>query len=121
MKEIVAGARKLRVQMPWHIIVDTNDTELRIDSDGMEVGSFDICLVDYDPKMQVVKIGKGPNKGKKITHRNMVKEIIKIGEWHGGNLMIALPDMRQMIGTGLETLAIVHGGMGGPVVATQKV
>jgi hypothetical protein len=121
MKDIVAGARESRLQMPWHIVVDTNDMELRIDSDGMEVGSFDICLVNYDPKMQVVKVGKGPNKGKKITHRNMVKEIIKIGEWYGGNLTIALPDMRQMIGTGLETVAIVQGGMGGPVVAAQKI
>jgi hypothetical protein len=41
----------------------------------------------------------------------MVKEIIKIGEWYGGNLTIALPDMRRMIGTGLETVAIVQGGM----------
>lgn len=121
VKEIVGAARESRKQLPWHIVVDTNDTELRIDSDGMDVGSFEIYLVNYDPKTEVVKVGKGPNKGKKITHRNLVKEIIKIGDWTGGNLTIALPDMRQMIGTGLETVAIVQGSMGGPIVASQKV
>jgi hypothetical protein len=119
--DIVARARETRASMPWHIIVDTNETELRVDSDGVDVGLFDICLVNYDPKVQVVKVGKGPNKGKKISHRNLVKDIIKIGEWTGGNLTIGMPDMSQMIGTGLETVAIVQGAMGGPIVAAQKV
>ena len=120
-KEIVRAARKSRKKLPWHIVVDTTDIALRIDSDCMEVRSFEIYLVNYDPKTEVVKLGKGPNKGKKITHRNLVKEIIKIGDWIGGNLTIALPDMIQMIGTGWETVAIVQGSMGGPIVASRKV
>ena len=80
---------------------------------------FDIFLVNYDPKVQVVKVGKGPNKGKKITHRNLVKDVTKIGEWSGGNLTIGLPDMSTMMGTGLSTVAIVQGVMGGPIVAAQ--
>lgn len=119
--EIVSSARGLRNGMPWHILVDTNETELRVDSDaGMDVGNYDICLINYDPKVQVVKVGKGPNKGKKVTHRNVVKDVIKIGEWKGGNLTISLPDMSSMAGTGLNTVAIVQGVMGGPIVAAQK-
>lgn len=30
--EIVRAAREARVQMPWYIVIDTNDTELMIDS-----------------------------------------------------------------------------------------
>ncbi|KAE9367735.1 DUF1223-domain-containing protein [Stipitochalara longipes BDJ] len=30
---IVSSAREMRSQMPWHIIVDTNDTDLKVDSD----------------------------------------------------------------------------------------
>lgn len=30
---IVSSAREMRSQMPWHIIVDTNETDLKIDSD----------------------------------------------------------------------------------------
>lgn len=51
----------------------------------------------------------------------MAKDIVKIGEWHGGKLTIALPDMRQMIDAGFETVAIVQGGMGSPIVAAQKI
>ncbi|KAH7312974.1 thioredoxin-like protein [Rhexocercosporidium sp. MPI-PUGE-AT-0058] len=117
---MVDAARGLRTSMPWHIIVDTNDAELRIDSDGEDVGPFDIYLVNYDPKTVVVKVGKGPNKGKKISHKNLVKDVIRIGEWSGGNLTIDLPDMKTMVGTGLETVAIVQGANGGPIVAAQK-
>ncbi|KAG4418855.1 hypothetical protein IFR04_007979 [Cadophora malorum] len=118
--EIVSTARGIRAGAPWHIVVDTNDTELRIDSEGVDVGLFDIYLVNYDPKNHVVKVGKGPNKGKKIAHRNLVKDIVKIGEWTGGNLTIDLPDMRAMHGTGLDTVAVVQGANGGPIVAAQK-
>jgi len=118
--DVVENAKATRKQMPWHIVVDTNETELRIDSEGVGVGTYDICLVNYDPKLQVVKVGKGPNKGKKITHRNLVKDIIKIGEWTSGNSTIGLPDLRQVQGTGLETVAIVQGVNGGPIVAAQK-
>ncbi|TVY46046.1 hypothetical protein LSUB1_G000168 [Lachnellula subtilissima] len=121
VQDIVDKARAMRNQMPWHVIVDTNETELRIDSDGTDVGTFDICLVTYDPKVEVVKVKKGANKGKKITNRNLVKDIVKIGEWNGGNVTIGLPDLPQTEGTGLETVAIVQGAMGGPIVAAQKV
>lgn len=134
--EIVNSARDARKSMPWHIVVDTNETELRVDSDGIDVGVHDIVLINYDPKLQVchlaefgnhansfvqvVKVRKGPNKGKKITHRNLAKDVIKIGEWNGGNLTVSLPDMSQMAHTGLDTVAIVQGGNGGPIVAAQK-
>lgn len=118
--EMVSAARGIRTTMTWHILVDTNETELRIDSDGMDVGMFDIYLVNYDPRAQVVKVGKGPNKGKKITHKNLVKDVIRIGEWTGGNLTLTLPDMSSMAETGLDTVAVVQGAMGGPIVAAQK-
>jgi len=121
VQNIVDKARAMRNQMPWHVIVDTNETELRIDSDGTDVGMFDICLVTYDPKIEVVKVKKGANKGKKITNRNLVKDIVKIGEWKGGNVTIGLPDMSHTEGRGLQTVAIVQGAMGGPIVAAQKV
>ncbi|KAH6717101.1 thioredoxin-like protein [Leptodontidium sp. MPI-SDFR-AT-0119] len=108
--DMVNAARGMRSGMSWHIIVDTNDTELRIDSDGMDVGLFDIYLVNYNPKTQVVK----------ISHRNLVKDVIKIGEWNGGNLTIDLPDMSSMAETGLDTVAFIQGANCGPIVASQK-
>jgi hypothetical protein len=118
MHEIVGQARQLRAQIDWHINLHTNGTELRIDSDRTEAEGHDIMLVRYDPQEQVVKIGKGINKGKKLTHRNLVKEVTKVGEWNGGNLTIALPEAGH---TGLETVAFVQAGPGGAIVASQQI
>lgn len=104
--------------MDWHISLDTNGTELRIDSDRQEIDTHDIVLVKYDPQPQLVKIGKGPNKGKKVPHRNLVKEITKVGEWKGGNITVPLPEQGHH---GLEMVAFVQGGPGGPIVASQKI
>ncbi|KAE8450887.1 hypothetical protein EG329_005327 [Mollisiaceae sp. DMI_Dod_QoI] len=117
-QEIVEQARQLRAQMDWHISLDTNGTDLRIDSDRTEIETHDIVLVKYDPQPQLIKIGKGPNKGKKLNHRNLVKEITKVGEWKGGNLMLPLPEQGHH---GLEMVAFVQAGPGGPIVASQRI
>lgn len=109
--------------MSWNIIIDTNDVELRIDSDLERAEMpYDILLVMYDPTPQTIKVKKGTNKGKKIEHRNVVKSISKVGEWMGGNLTLPLPEAAQRGGhEGLEIVALVQGGPGGPIVASQRV
>lgn len=58
-----------------------------------------------------------PNKRVKIPHRNVVKELMKVGEWAGGITTIPLPNMRK---DGYERVAFVQGGMGGPIIAALK-
>ncbi|KUJ22084.1 DUF1223-domain-containing protein [Mollisia scopiformis] len=118
VQEIIDQARQLRAQMDWHISLDTNGTELRIDSDKTEIESHDILLVKYDPQQQLIKVGKGTNKGKKLNHRNLVKDITKVGEWTGGNLTLPLPEQEHQ---GLDMVALVQAGPGGPIVASQKI
>ena len=118
---IISAARQVRNSMPWRIIVDTNDTELRIDSDLLHADPHDILLIMYDSKPEIVKIKKAVNKGKKIEHRNVVTGITKIGEWIGGNLTIPLPETAQRGGHGnLEIVAVVQAGNGGPILASQR-
>ncbi len=52
---------------------------------------YDILVVLYQAGEQVVRVRKGPNKGEKIEYVNVVKAVMKIGEWQGGNLSLALP------------------------------
>lgn len=134
---IISSARQLRASLRWHIILDTNETDLKIDSDrplpsdDMSMTStssaddevFDINLIFFDPKQEKVKVGKGPNKGKKIVHGNLVKGIHKLGEWKGGNLMLALPGREQITSMGyggLDVVAVVQGQNGGGIVAAQR-
>ncbi|KAL3480061.1 thioredoxin-like protein [Aspergillus californicus] len=117
---LVDKARQLRRERGWNILLDANDTEVRIDSDRAESLPYDVLVCVYDGTVQTVKIGKGANKGKKLAHRNTVKSVSKIGVWEGGNLTLPLPAMPEVGSKGLSALAIVQEPSGGPIVAAHS-
>ncbi|KAH7109521.1 thioredoxin-like protein [Dactylonectria macrodidyma] len=121
VQEIVGRFRNMQRAMDWHIYLDANDTDVLIDSDRLESEPHDILLVLYNSRDEVVKIGKGPNKGKKVNHRNLVTNIIKIGQWTGGNLMVPLPSPKSSMKPGEDAAILVQQGPGGPIVAVAKV
>jgi hypothetical protein len=41
---------------------------------------YDIILMVYNPYPRTVKVKKGVNKGSEIEHRNVVKELTKLGD-----------------------------------------
>ncbi|KAI5923604.1 thioredoxin-like protein [Camillea tinctor] len=116
---VVGRAREALRQVgeDWHIYVDVNESGVRIDSDRLEAEAHDVLAVVYEDRSEMVKIPKGPNKGKKVMHKNVVKDIVKIGEWAGGNVVLApLPQMAP----GTAAVVLVQAPMGGPVVAVCK-
>ncbi|KAK5093929.1 hypothetical protein LTR70_004455 [Exophiala xenobiotica] len=110
------GARQ--GELAWSISIDKTGDELLITSDRAEAETHDVMVVSYDPKSQVVKVGKGTNKGKKMSYRNLVTDIQKIGEWRGGELKVDLP---QYVQDGYERVVFVQGQSGGPIVSALKV
>ncbi|KAH7112485.1 thioredoxin-like protein [Dendryphion nanum] len=121
VEDIVRQARGFHSAMDWHIYLDANDTEIRIDTDRAEVEAHDILVVLYHDGEETVKIGKGPNKGKKLKHRNVVKDIIKIGEWHGGDLTLQLPVPKSSMQAHENAVVLVQAGSGGPIVAAVNI
>lgn len=117
MQKIIQKAMEARNGMAWMIMLERNFAELKIMSTRAEAETFDVLVVKYDPMAQEVKVGKGPNKGKKIMHRNLVKELMKVGEWNGGESVIHLPEMPR---DRFERVVLVQGGAGGPIVAALK-
>lgn len=117
---IVENAREIRRQRTWKIFVDGNDTEVRIDTDAQEVSPHDVLLLTYDSTDQVVKVLRGPNKGKKINHRNVVRDVQKIGEWRGGNWTFPLPVPRSTVQE-LGAVVVVQEPAGGPIIAAAKI
>ncbi len=114
--------------MHWHIYLDANDIEIRIDSvkplpvDMFEqpVEVYDILVILYQAGEEVVRVGKGPNKGKKIEYVNVVKAVMKIGVWQGGNLTLALSASRSGKKPGEEAVVLIQNEAGDPVVAVVK-
>ncbi|CAK7203132.1 hypothetical protein SEUCBS139899_005861 [Sporothrix eucalyptigena] len=136
------GHARTSLRLPFHVYLDANDTEVRIDSDApvphsaqVETGDkttpgptpavpvpiYDILVATYRAGDQTVKIGKGPNKGKKLPHLNAVSSVAKIGQWQGGDLTVALPAPKSSFSRGIEAVVFLQEGAGGPIIAAAKI
>lgn len=145
------------LQLPWHLYLDANDTEIRIDTDApaqthaghthapapayavtapegatepaaaaqpppaVTIPLYDILVAVYRSGEQTIKISKGPNKGKKLPHHNVVVDIVKVGQWQGGDLTVPLPVPKSAMVHGTEAVAFLQEGPGGPIIAATKI
>jgi hypothetical protein len=119
--QIIDQGRAAQKGMDWHMYLDANDTDIQIDSDKLEAPPHDVLVVVYQSLDQTVKIGKGPNKGKKVNHRNVVQSVNKLAQWTGGNLTVPLPMSKNQMMAGTAAAVLVQAGVGGPIVAAAKI
>jgi hypothetical protein len=50
----------------------------------------DVWLVRYDPRMLEVPVLHGENAGKTLPHKNIVREMVRLGGWTGGAQSFAI-------------------------------
>src|SRR5664279_2114848 len=50
-----------------------------------------VWLVRFDPKIEQVPISRGENEGRTLPHRNVVKELVKLGDWVGSSATYRIP------------------------------
>ncbi len=84
---------------------------------GSTARPADIWLVRYDPRSVEVSVKAGENTGKTLPHRNIVRELIKIGSWSGGAAHFNVPAAQL---PGLATAAFVQAGPGGAILAAAR-
>ena len=77
----------------------------------------DVWLVRYDPRLIQVPVGRGENAGRTLPHRNVVRELVRLGRWTGCPGAFALPARRH---AGLKDAILVQAGAGGPIVAAAR-
>jgi len=75
-----------------------------------------VWLVRYDPNVQQIPVKRGENTGKTLPIKNAVKELIRLGDWMGGQKTYALPAGPA----NLKTAILVQQGTGGPILAAAK-
>ncbi len=103
---------------------DRGDTgpEVRIGGDHVTVsgsgGGGEVLLVRYDPRIVEVPIARGENGGRTLPHRNVVREVTRLGTWEGGSRTFRLPPGRR---PGLGTAVLVQRGPGGPILAAARI
>ncbi|WP_158915370.1 thioredoxin family protein [Caulobacter sp. S45] len=80
-------------------------------------GRGEVVLVRYDPNIVQVPIQRGENGGRTLPHRNVVREVVRLGDWSGTAQTYALPAPTR---AGLKTAVLVQAGVGGPILAAGR-
>ena len=62
-------------------------------------------------------IARGENGGLTLPHRNVVKQLVKLGVWNGAAADFPVPAAAQ---TGLRDAVLVQKGPGGAIVAAAR-
>jgi hypothetical protein len=80
-------------------------------------GRAQVWLVRFDPNIENVPIARGENGGLTLPHKDVVKELVKLGEWNGKEASYALPAAKA---GGLREAVLVQQGPGGAIVAAAR-
>jgi hypothetical protein len=98
--------------------------ELSVSGGAVSIGAgkapakgADVWLVRYDPRTVQVAIRAGENTGKTLPHRNVVRELVRLGAWRGAPATLKLPPARD---PGLKTAVLVQAGRGGAILAAAR-
>jgi hypothetical protein len=92
-----------------------------ISGGSVEIGpahgqAADVLLVRYDPRTLEVPVRRGENAGKTLPHKNIVREIVRLGEWNGRAESFSLPANEP----GLGSAILVQATGSGPILAATK-
>jgi hypothetical protein len=73
--------------------------------------------VRYDPRVIEVVVKRGENAGKTLPHKNVVREMIVLGNWRGEAASFPLPAADD---PELAEAVIVQTAGAGPVLAAAR-
>ena len=80
-------------------------------------GRYDVWLVRFNPRIENVPIARGENGGLTLSHKNVVKQLVKLGVWNGTPAQFPLPAATQQ---GLQDAILVQAGPGGAIVEAVR-
>ena len=74
----------------------------------------DVWLVRYDPRIIQVAIKRGENGGKTLPHKNIVRELTRLGRWTGPAETLTISPSAD---PAWRTAVLVQNPGGGPILA----
>jgi hypothetical protein len=76
----------------------------------------DVWLIRYDPRLIEVPIRAGENDGRTLPHKNVVRTLVRLGDWSGRAVQFRLAPPPK----GLSTAVLVQAADAGPILAAAK-
>jgi len=93
------------------------DGRLAVGSGARPRDGGEVWLIRYDPREQDVEVKDGDNRGKTVPHKNVVRQLVRLGPWTGRPALFKLPPPTD---DGLDTVVIVQGAKGGKVLGVLQ-
>jgi hypothetical protein len=79
-------------------------------------GGADVWLVRYDPRTVNVPVARGENEGMTLPHKNVVRDLTRLGSWSGKAATFSIPPAPS----GLSTAVLIQKPHGGVILAAYK-
>ena len=91
-----------------------NNGRVAVGSGRVPRGGADVWMIRYDPRSQEITPRKGDNRGETLMHRNVVREIVRLGAWTGRPTAYKTPKAED---EGLRTVVLLQAAKGGKIMA----
>ena len=92
--ELEAAIGEEASRQTWPPQIEFRETRDRVGvgSGRAPAGGAEVLAVTYTPGPQVVQVRAGENRGQAVRHVNVVRNIVRLGEWRGRPVLFALPN-----------------------------
>lgn len=115
VEDLVKTAARVRLNPPDMQFI--GKARVAVGSGPAPRGGGEVWLVRYDPREQDIAIKRGDNKGQTLVHRNVVRELVKLGPWAGKPKLYRLPVANE---ADLVTVILVQGAKGGRILGVLQ-
>jgi hypothetical protein len=98
-------------------VVSLTNRAVEIGAGAASPAGAEVWLVRYDPRILMISIQRGENGGKTLPHRNVVRQLVRLGRWSGRAARFDLPPAADPV---LKTAVLVQAAGAGPILAAAR-
>ncbi|HEX3673018.1 MAG TPA: DUF1223 domain-containing protein [Rhizomicrobium sp.] len=121
-REDVVGTDRAELEALIKRSARTSEPDITLTPGAVTVGAggaqaAQVWLVRYDPNIVQVPVTRGENSGVTLPHRNVVHELVKLGDWNGKEASYAIPSSPNKE---WRAAFLLQQGPGGPIIAAAR-